>query len=165
MNKIESDIKFVDDFNKLMDKICSDGLDTSTSFTKLKVLYNNLDKASLFKTVQEFEYKKSGDDAILGKARCGKMVDLESLIDNKLRGNFDPDERLSILREYAITPHVPKVEQKALRHIIAEDVKGKIQEVKDKLNISGSSSNLMQPNASPVPLLSEPKQKTPTPEL
>jgi hypothetical protein len=155
MNKIEKDIRFVDDFKDLMDKICSDGLDTSTTFSKLKVLYNNLDRAILFKTVQELEYKKPGDDAALGKARCGKMADLESLIDIKLRGHFDPDERSSILREYSITPHVPKVEQKALRHIIAEDVKGKIQEVKEKLNISGSSSNLMQPNQSQSPPLGE----------
>lgn len=61
MNKIEPDIRFVDDFNEKMGQICSEGLDTSTSFTRLKVLYNNLDKTKLFKDVQELQIKKTGD--------------------------------------------------------------------------------------------------------
>jgi len=64
MNKIEPDIKLVDDFNGKMEKICSQGLAPSTPFTRLKLLYNGLDKTNMFKDAQEIEIKKPGSDSV-----------------------------------------------------------------------------------------------------
>jgi hypothetical protein len=153
MNKIDPDIRFVDDFNGKMEQICSEGLEKSTPFTRLKVLYNNLDKNNLFKDVQELQIKKTvdalakviGPDATLPKAKCGRIAELEDLLDVKLKGNFDSDERTAILNEYSVTPHVTKVAAAPLRNLIAEDLKVKLGSIGEKLNISGSSSNLMPP--------------------
>jgi len=64
MNKIEPDIdiRLVDDFNGKMEKICSKGLEPSTPFTRLKLLYNSLNKVYMFKDTQVLEIKKQGSD-------------------------------------------------------------------------------------------------------